>query len=149
MRVVVVGVTGNVGTSVLEAMQPRRTRTIEIEQFVELAEVDPIYFEHPYFLVPAGEDDGARRAYRLLVEAMARTGRAALGRFVMRAKEYLAIVSGPRGAARGEAGTTRSWFCLPLSAATGSDRGARPGARRGSGGAPHRARAPGPPARSA
>ncbi len=76
----------------LEAVQPQRTRTIEIEQFVELAEVDPIYFEHPYFLVPAGEDDGARRAYRLLVEAMARTDRAALGRFVMRAKEYLAIV---------------------------------------------------------
>ncbi len=76
----------------LQAIEPRRTRTIEIEQFVDLAEVDPIYFDHPYFLVPAGEDDGTRRAYRLLSEVMAGTERAALGRFVMRAKEYLAIV---------------------------------------------------------
>ncbi len=76
----------------LEAVQPERTRTIEIEQFVELADVDPIYIDHPYFLVPAADDDGAKRAYRLLVEAMSRTDRAALGRFVMRAKEYLVIV---------------------------------------------------------
>jgi len=76
----------------LEAIEPRRTRTIEIEQFVELDEVDPIYFDHPYYLLPAGSDDGSARAYRLLVEVMARTDRAAVGRFVMRAKEYLAIV---------------------------------------------------------
>ncbi|MDQ6841364.1 MAG: Ku protein [Actinomycetota bacterium] len=76
----------------LEAVQPERTRTIEIEQFVELSDVDPIYFDHPYFLVPAADDDGGKRAYRLLVEAMSRTDRAALGRFVMRAKEYLVIV---------------------------------------------------------
>jgi DNA end-binding protein Ku len=76
----------------LEAIEPRRTRTIEIEQFVDLEQVDPIYFDHPYFLVPASEDDGAKRAYGLLAEVMARTDRAALGRFVMRAKEYLAIV---------------------------------------------------------
>jgi DNA end-binding protein Ku len=60
--------------------------------------VDPIYFEHPYFLVPAGEDDGSIRAYRLLTEVMSRTERAALGRFVMRAKEYLAIVRERDGA---------------------------------------------------
>jgi DNA end-binding protein Ku len=76
----------------LEAIEPRRTRTIEIEQFVDLAEVDPIYFDHPYYLLPAGSDDGSARAYRLLTDVMARTERAALGRFVMRAKEYLAIV---------------------------------------------------------
>ncbi len=76
----------------LQAIEPRRTRTIEIEQFVDLDEVDPAYFDHPYFMVPASEDDGARRAYRLLTEVMAETERAALGRFVMRAKEYLAIV---------------------------------------------------------
>jgi DNA end-binding protein Ku len=76
----------------LEAIEPRRTRTIEIEQFVELSEVDPIYFDHPYYLLPAGSDDGSARAYRLLLDVMARTERAALGRFVMRAKEYLAIV---------------------------------------------------------
>jgi DNA end-binding protein Ku len=76
----------------LESVEPRRTRTIEIEQFVDLAEVDPIYFDHPYFLLPASSDDGATRAYRLLTEVMSQTDRAALGRFVMRAKEYLAIV---------------------------------------------------------
>ena len=47
----------------LEAVEPRRTRTIDIEQFVDLAEVDPIYFDHPYWLVPAGDDEGATRAY--------------------------------------------------------------------------------------
>ena len=76
----------------LEAIEPRKTRTIEIEQFVDLSDVDPIYFDHPYFLLPSGSDDGATRAYRLLTEVMKRTDRAALGRFVMRAKEYLAIV---------------------------------------------------------
>src|ERR1700733_8017923 len=69
----------------LEAIEPRRTRTIEIEQFVDLDEVDPIYFDHPHHPLPAGSDDGSARAYRLLVDVMARTDRAALGRFVMRA----------------------------------------------------------------
>jgi len=76
----------------LDAVEPRKTRTIDVEQFVDLADVDPIYFDHPYFLLPASEDDGSTRAYRLLAEVMAGTERAALGRFVMRAKEYLAIV---------------------------------------------------------
>ncbi len=76
----------------LGSVQPRKTRTIEVEAFVELADVDPIYFDHPYFLVPSGESEGTLRAYRLLVEAMAKSGRAALGRFVMRTKEYLAAV---------------------------------------------------------
>src|SRR5689334_2343578 len=62
----------------LEAIEPRKTRTIDIESFVDLAEVDAIYFDHPYFLLPASEDDGSRRAYRLLTEVMARTDRAAL-----------------------------------------------------------------------
>jgi DNA end-binding protein Ku len=82
----------------LEAIEPRRTRTIEIEQFVDLAEVDPVYFDHPYYLLPAGSDDGSTRAYRLLVDVMARTERAAVGQFVMRAKEYLAIVRARDGA---------------------------------------------------
>ena len=76
----------------LASVQPRKTRTIDIEAFVDLADVDPIYFDHPYFLVPAGDNEGTLRAYRLLVEAMDRSDRAALGRFVMRTKEYLAAV---------------------------------------------------------
>ena len=60
----------------LASVEPRKTRTIDIEAFVDLADVDPIYFDHPYFLVPAGESEGTLRAYRLLVEAMAsRTAR--------------------------------------------------------------------------
>ena len=76
----------------LGSVQPRKTRTIDIEAFVELDKVDPIYFDHPYFLIPAGDSDGTLRAYRLLVEVMAAQERAALGRFVMRTKEYLVAV---------------------------------------------------------
>jgi DNA end-binding protein Ku len=82
----------------LQAIEPRKTRTIDIEQFVDLAEVDPIYFDHPYFLVPAAEDDGSKRAYRLLTDVMSQTERAALGRVVMRTREYLAIVRERGGA---------------------------------------------------
>ncbi|HVL95020.1 MAG TPA: Ku protein [Solirubrobacteraceae bacterium] len=76
----------------LAAVEPRKTRTIDIDSFVELADVDPIYFDHPYFLVPIGESEGTLRAYQLLVEVMSSTDRAALGRFVMRTKEYLVLV---------------------------------------------------------
>jgi len=76
----------------LASVEPRKTRTIDIEAFVELAEVDPIYFDHPYLVVPAGDSEGTVRAYRLLVEVMGRTERVALGRFVMRTKEYLAAL---------------------------------------------------------
>jgi DNA end-binding protein Ku len=82
----------------LQAIEPRRTRTIEIERFVDLSDVDPMYFDHPYFLMPASDDDGSIRAYRLLSEVMRKTDRAALGRFVMRAKEYLALVRERDGA---------------------------------------------------
>jgi len=82
----------------LDAVEPRKTRTIDIEQFVDLAEVDPIYFDHPYWLVPAGDDEGATRAYKLLLGVMEKTDHAALGSFVMRAKEHLAIVRARDGA---------------------------------------------------
>jgi DNA end-binding protein Ku len=76
----------------LATAAPRRTRTIDIEAFVDLEDVDPIYFDHPYVVAPAGEAEGTQRAYRLLVAAMSRTERAALGRFVMRTKEHLALI---------------------------------------------------------
>jgi DNA end-binding protein Ku len=81
----------------LGSVEPRKTRTIDIEAFVELAEVDPIYFGHPYLVVPAGDSEGTLRAYRLLVEVMGRSERAALGRFVMRTKEYLAAIRAREG----------------------------------------------------
>jgi len=76
----------------LASVQPEKTRTIDVEAFVDLEDVDPIYVDHPWFLVPAGDSQGTRRAYRLLVEVMESTERAALGRFVMRTKEYLVLV---------------------------------------------------------
>jgi len=82
----------------LSSVQPRKTRTIDIEAFVDMDQVDPIYFDHPYFLVPAGDSEGTLRAYRLLVEVMGSQDRAALGRFVMRTKEYLVAIREREGA---------------------------------------------------
>jgi DNA end-binding protein Ku len=76
----------------LEAVAPCRTRTIEIDAFVDADELDPILFDHPYWLVPTGDAAGPKRAYRLLVDAMADEERVALGRFVLRSKEYLVAV---------------------------------------------------------
>jgi DNA end-binding protein Ku len=76
----------------LGSVQPRKTRTIDIEAFVDLHDVDPIYFDHPYFLIPAGDSEGTLRAYRLLVETLGSQERAALGRVVIRTKEYLVAV---------------------------------------------------------
>jgi DNA end-binding protein Ku len=76
----------------LESVAPRKTRTIDIEAFVDLDDIDPIYFDHPYFLAPTGDSEGPKRAYQLLVEAMGRSDRVALGRFVMRTKEYLVAI---------------------------------------------------------
>ncbi len=74
----------------LRAAAPRQSRTIDIERFVEVAEIDPVYFDRSYLLVPP--DEGAARAYALLSETMADSGKAALGRFVLRAKERLVCI---------------------------------------------------------
>ena len=58
----------------LAAAAPRRSRTIDIEAFVDLDEVDPIHFAHPYVLMPSGEAEGIQRAYRLLVDEVADHG---------------------------------------------------------------------------
>lgn len=76
----------------LAAAAPEKTRTIDISEFVPLEEVDPIFFDHPYWLVPVGEGDGPLRAYKLLVEAMKDSDRAAIGKFVLRTKEYLVAI---------------------------------------------------------
>jgi DNA end-binding protein Ku len=74
----------------LEAVEPGRTRTIDITDFVDLAEVDPIYFQRTYYLAPRG--NGADRSYELLHQAMAETNRVGIATFVMRSKEYLVAV---------------------------------------------------------
>jgi DNA end-binding protein Ku len=76
----------------LAVAQPEKTRTIEISEFVALDEIDPILFDHPYYLLPAGEGDGPQRAYRLLLDVMADEGKVAIGQFVLRTKEYLVAV---------------------------------------------------------
>src|SRR5581483_6301064 len=76
----------------LEAIERHDTsRSIEISRFVRLEEVDPIYFDRTYFLVPAGAE-AARRPYVLLLEAMKEAGVAALGRFVLAGKEKLCLI---------------------------------------------------------
>jgi DNA end-binding protein Ku len=76
----------------LGGVAPEQTRTIDVEAFVELAAIDPVYLDHPYVLLPAGENEGTLRAYQLLVDVIARTGRAALGRFVLRSRQSLVVV---------------------------------------------------------
>jgi DNA end-binding protein Ku len=78
----------------LEALEPKKTKTIEIEDFVELADIDPIYYDHPYYLAPG---PGGAKPYRLLLEAMRETGRVAIARVVIRSKEALVAVR-PMGA---------------------------------------------------
>ncbi len=70
----------------LEALDPKATRTIDIEEFVDLAEIDPIYYDHSYYLAPAA---GGAKAYRLLVDAMRESEKVAIGRLVMRTKQQL------------------------------------------------------------
>src|SRR3954453_9004799 len=70
----------------LETLQPKKTKTIEIEDFVELSDIDPIYYDHPYCLAPG---TGGAKPYRLLVEAMRETDRVAIARVVIRSKEAL------------------------------------------------------------
>ena len=76
----------------LEAFEPRATRTVDIDDFVDLDEIDPIYYEHTYYLVPAEKGAGAAKAYRLLLEAMEKQSKVGIGSVVMRGKQYLAAI---------------------------------------------------------
>ncbi len=79
----------------LESVTPERSRTIEIVDFIDMKEVDPIYFDHPYYLIPS---KGGEKAYRLLVELMQRTNKAGLAKFVLGEREYLVAVKSEDGA---------------------------------------------------
>jgi DNA end-binding protein Ku len=74
----------------LDELAPEASRNIEIHEFVELADIEPIYYERPYYLAPDGPP--ARKPYLLLVKAMENTGKAALATFVMRTKQYLGAI---------------------------------------------------------
>jgi DNA end-binding protein Ku len=74
----------------LADLRPRTTRTIDVTDFVALEEIDPIYYDHTYWLAPA--DETAERPYRLLVAALVERGRVGIGTVVMRRKQYLAAI---------------------------------------------------------
>jgi DNA end-binding protein Ku len=70
----------------LDALDPKATKTIDILDFVELAEIDPIFYDHPYYLAPGA---GGAKPYRLLLDAMRETGKVAIAKVVIRSKESL------------------------------------------------------------
>ena len=73
----------------LETLDPEKTRSIDIEDFVDESEIDPIFYDHPYYLVP---DKGAAKAYGLLLNAMADADKVAIARVVIRSKEQLVAI---------------------------------------------------------
>ena len=74
----------------LDSVAPGRSRSLDIDRFVDLDDIDPIYFNKTYFLAPA--NDETKKTYALLRDALARTNRVAIASFVMRGKEYLATI---------------------------------------------------------
>jgi DNA end-binding protein Ku len=82
------------GDDELSALDPEASRTVEIEQFVDLDEIDPIFYDAAYFAAP---DKAARKPYALLVKAMEEQGRVAIARFVMRSKQYLCVLRADDG----------------------------------------------------
>ncbi|MDX6589391.1 MAG: end-binding protein Ku [Solirubrobacterales bacterium] len=78
----------------MSALAPERTRAIDVLDFVDIEEIDPMYFDSPYYLGPA---EGAEKAYSLLAAAMEASGKAAIARFVFRNKEHLAAIRASNG----------------------------------------------------
>jgi DNA end-binding protein Ku len=73
----------------LESLQPEKSRAIEIEDFVDLAEIDPIFYDHPYYLLP---DQAAEKPYQLLLQALEESQKVAIARMVLRSKESLVAI---------------------------------------------------------
>ncbi|MFL5780694.1 MAG: Ku protein [Thermoleophilaceae bacterium] len=73
----------------LEALDPKKTKTIDIEEFVDLEEIDPLYYDHPYYLLPG---QGADKPYKLLANAMRDASKVAIARVVIRTKEQLVAI---------------------------------------------------------
>jgi len=77
----------------LEAFMPAATKSVDLEEFVDLADIDPVYFDTAYHLAP----DGPPKPYVLLARAMQESGKVAIGRFVMRNKQYTAAIRAEDG----------------------------------------------------
>ncbi len=78
----------------LESVEPRKTHMIEIEDFVEIEQIDPIFYDHPYYLAPG---KGATKAYALLLKAMEESGKVGIARVVIRSKEQLVALRAQDG----------------------------------------------------
>lgn len=78
----------------LEAADPKAARTVEIQDFVELEQIDPTYFDKPYYLLP---DKNANKAYALLLAALEKSRKVGIARMVMRDKEYLVALRSLKG----------------------------------------------------
>lgn len=78
----------------LEAVAPEKSRDIDLRRFVPINDIDPVYYDHPYYLAPGG---GSTKAYRLLAQTMADLELAGIATFVMRDKEYLVAILSDRG----------------------------------------------------
>jgi DNA end-binding protein Ku len=73
----------------LKALQPKAEKVLELISFVELSQIDPIYFDRPFYVMPA---EAGVKGYHLLVEALSQTKRAGIGKIIMKTKEYLAAL---------------------------------------------------------
>jgi DNA end-binding protein Ku len=73
----------------LESLEPEKTRSIDIEGFVDLDEIDPVYYDHPYYLAPG---KGAAKAYKLLLDGLAEANKVAIARVVIRSKQSLVAI---------------------------------------------------------
>jgi DNA end-binding protein Ku len=82
----------------LDALNPKATKTIDIEEFVDLSEIDPIFYDHSYYLAPT---TGGAKAYKLLLDAMGQAEKVGIGKFILRSKEQLCAL---RPAVGGRAG---------------------------------------------
>ena len=78
----------------LDSLMPEKSRSIDISDFVDLDDIDPVYYDRPYYLLP---EETAAKAYRLLVKAMDKSRKVGIARFVMRNKEYLVAIRATQG----------------------------------------------------
>lgn len=78
----------------LDALDPRHTKTIDIEAFVELADIDPVYYDSAYLVAPS---TGGAKPYALLLSAMEQAGKVAIGRFVLRTRQQLCALRPANG----------------------------------------------------
>src|SRR5579884_695445 len=78
----------------LDALDVKATKTIDIEEFVDLEEIDPLYYDHSYYLAPTA---GGAKAYRLLLDAMRESGKVGIGRVVLRSKQQLCALRATDG----------------------------------------------------